>query len=151
MDTKSVKHINKRRRAARELLMQLIYQMDAADDFSVVSGRAFLDEHAPDSASAKPDLKYFDLCLSVVAEHISEIDEAIQKASEHWKIRRISRVDLAILRLAAAEMLYPQAENPLPNKVSIDEAVEIAIKYAGEKSPAFVNGVLGKIAADAAY
>jgi N utilization substance protein B len=126
--------------------MQLVYQMGMTNDFSDAARKTFLDEHATEITSACPDFKYFNHYLAAVTGNLTEIDEIIQDASEHWKIRRIAKVDLAILRLAAAEMLYPQAKNPIPRKVSINEAVELAKKFGGDKSPAFVNGVLGKIA-----
>jgi N utilization substance protein B len=128
--------------------MQLIYQMDITSDFSDASRKRFLDDYSADIASSKPDFKYFNQCLAAITEHLSEIDDEIERASENWKLSRITRVDLAILRLAVAEIMYPRPKSPIPHKVSINEAVELAKKFAGDKSPIFVNGVLGRIAAD---
>ena len=58
-----------------------------------------------------------------------------------WKTKRMGKVELAILRLAVYEMLY---DNTIPEKVSVNEAVELAKKFGGNESPAFVNGVLAK-------
>jgi N utilization substance protein B len=142
---KDTKQINKRRRAARELLMQLIFQMDITGDFSNAALKCFLNEHSAEITVADPDFKYFNKYLSDVTEHLADIDAVISAASDNWKIGRIAKVDLAILRLATAEMLYTGAKGAIPHKVSINEAVEIAKKYAGDKSPSFVNGVLGKV------
>jgi N utilization substance protein B len=143
--TKDAKQLNRRRRAARELLMQLIFQMDITGDFSDAERKCFLNERSEKIASAEPDFTYFNRYLSAVMENLENIDAAISEASENWKIERIAKVDLAILRLATAEMLYSGAQGAIPHKVSINEAVEIAKKYAGEKSPSFINGILGKI------
>lgn len=71
------------------------------------------------------------------------IDEQIGKASEHWRIDRMPSVDRNILRLAAFELL----EGKLPYAVIIDEALELARRYSGNESVAFVNGVLDSIKA----
>ncbi|MCL2883290.1 MAG: transcription antitermination factor NusB, partial [Coriobacteriia bacterium] len=77
-------------------------------------------------------------------QHLDEIDALISSAAIGWQISRMPLVDKSILRLAVYEMLY---EDDVPLSVSIDEAVELAKEFGGEeKSPAFVNGVLGKIA-----
>lgn len=71
-----------------------------------------------------------------------EIDEIIVKAAPEWPISQINRIDLAILRLAIHEMVIVKKEPP---KVIIDEAVELAKSYGSEKSPGFINGVLGTV------
>lgn len=77
-----------------------------------------------------------------VYEHIVELDEKISEAAENWKITRISRVSLAVLRLCSFELIYmPQTGR----EISINEALELTRKYDDEKAVGFVNGVLGKI------
>jgi len=73
------------------------------------------------------------------------LDEHITKAAPEYPINKINRTDLAILRLAAYELLLEKSQ---PAKVIIDEAVELAKEYGGETSPAFVNGALGKLIKD---
>ena len=73
----------------------------------------------------------------------AELDAAIEKHLMGWKKSRISPVSMAILRLAAYEMIYL---SDIPAKVSINEAVELAKKYDDEKSYSFVNGVLNALA-----
>ncbi len=70
------------------------------------------------------------------------MDKYIQSAAVEFPVDKINRVDLAILRLAAYEILVLKTE---PENVIIDEAVELAKEFGNEKSPGFVNGVLGKI------
>lgn len=78
-----------------------------------------------------------------IAEHLDQIDDAINHASRGWKTNRMGKVELTLLRLAVYEMRY---EEDIPVKVAINEAVELAKKYGTEDSPSFVNGVLGKLA-----
>lgn len=71
-----------------------------------------------------------------------EIDAAIEKAATEFPIEKINKVDLAVLRLAVYELTIEKKEPP---HVIVDEAVELAKEYGNETSPAFINGVLGKI------
>lgn len=73
---------------------------------------------------------------------IPELDEMINQVAEGWKTRRMGKVELTILRLALYEMKYDDA---IPDKVAINEAVELAKKFGGNDSPAFVNGILAKL------
>jgi len=77
-----------------------------------------------------------------IIKKAKQIDKIIAEAAPEWPIDQINRVDLAILRLAVYELVIQTKEPP---KVIIDEAVELAKKYGSEKSPSFVNGVLGTI------
>ena len=71
-----------------------------------------------------------------------KLDELIAKAAPEFPIDKINRVDLAILRLAVYELIFTK---DAPQKVILDEAIELAKEYGGETSPAFVNGALGNI------
>lgn len=70
-----------------------------------------------------------------------KIDTLIENAAPEFPINKINKIDLAILRLAVYELLSSDA----PQKVVVDEAIELAKEYGGETSPAFINGALGKI------
>ena len=74
---------------------------------------------------------------------LEEIDEKIDAVAEGWKISRMSKVDLTIIRLAVYEIGY---DEDIPVGVAINEAVELAKKYGGDDSPSFVNGILAKLA-----
>ena len=76
-------------------------------------------------------------------EHLPEIDTEIESYAVDWSLSRITKVSLAILRLAICEILY---FDDIPVSVSINEAVELAKKYASEKDGSFINGVLGSVA-----
>ena len=73
---------------------------------------------------------------------VPELDAKIDEVAQGWKTKRMGRVDLTILRLALYEMLY---DDEVPEKVAINEAVELAKKFGGNESPAFINGVLAKL------
>ncbi|MBQ7637534.1 MAG: transcription antitermination factor NusB [Clostridia bacterium] len=73
-------------------------------------------------------------------ENLESIDEEIKKYLKNWKLERLPKTALAILRLAFSEITYFDG---VPESVSVNEAVELAKKYAGEKDASFINGVLG--------
>jgi N utilization substance protein B len=143
MDTQtgSTQTVNTRTQA-RELLVRALYQMSALGDYSPAQIADFVDNHTD---GWEYDKKYFGYYAVAVTDHLAEIDGAIEKAADNWKVSRISKVDLAIIRLSVCEMMYP-GEFAISPAVSINEAVELAKQYGSDSSSAFVNGVLGKIA-----
>lgn len=125
-----------KREEIREKTMQLIYQMDITGEFDY-SRLTPVDE----TLKILTKKQAVDT-LEAVRDHISEIDEIIRKNLDKWSFDRVARTDLAILRTAVAEMLYVDS---VPDRVSINEAVEMSKKFSDEKSYAFVNSVLSKI------
>ena len=87
------------------------------------------------------DSEYLQARTANIMEKIPEIDGKLNQAAAGWKTKRMGKVELTILRLALYEMLYDDA---IPEKVSINEAVELAKKFGGNDSPSFVNGILAK-------
>lgn len=77
-----------------------------------------------------------------IMNKVPQLDEKINQVAEGWKTRRMGKVDLTILRLALYEILY---DDEVPEKVAINEAVELAKKFGGNDSSAFINGVLAKL------
>ena len=75
-------------------------------------------------------------------EKLPEIDAMLEKVSRGWKLSRMGKVELTILRLAVYEMRF---DEDIPEKVAINEAVELSKKFGGDDSPAFINGVLAKL------
>ena len=88
------------------------------------------------------DREYISDRVGKVAEKVSEIDDAINGVAVGWTTERMSKVDLAILRLAYYEM---KIDDEIPEKVAVDQAVELAKKYGSDDSPAFINGILAKL------
>lgn len=90
----------------------------------------------------KADEEYLRKKTGEVVERIPELDVKINQVAEGWKTKRMGKVDLTILRLALFELLF---DDDIPPKVAINEAVELAKKFGGEDSSAFINGVLAKL------
>lgn len=88
------------------------------------------------------DQSYMEEKFSRIVEKLPELDKEIEETAKGWKLSRMSRVDLTILRLAVYEMKF---DGDVPLGVAINEAVELAKKFGGDDSSAFVNGILGKI------
>ena len=87
------------------------------------------------------DMEYLQTKTGNIVDKIQEIDSRIDEVAAGWKTRRMGKVELTILRLALYEMDY---DDTVPAKVAVNEAVELAKKFGGSDSPAFVNGVLAK-------
>jgi len=131
-----------KRRLARELAVQFLYQFD-------LSGGS-LEEALPLFWQTQPEAgdagrKFVEELIHGVIERRSEIDEKIAKYTENWDLPRIAAVDRNILRLAIYEMLF---RDDIPPVVSINEAVDIAKKFSTRESGAFVNGILDRLKAD---
>ena len=77
-----------------------------------------------------------------IMERIPELDAAINAIAKGWTTRRMGKVELTILRLALYEIRY---DEDVPEKVAINEAVELAKKFGGDESPSFVNGILARL------
>ena len=88
------------------------------------------------------DQSYIQNKFENIREKITEMDDILNQCSKGWKTSRMGKVDLSILRLAVYEILF---DEEVPDKVAINEAVELAKLYGEESSPAFVNGVLARI------
>lgn len=86
---------------------------------------------------------YMENKYAKITGRLEELDSILNEKSAGWKTKRMSKVDLNILRLAVYEMKY---DEDVPVKVAINEAIEISKSFGGEDSASFVNGVLGKIA-----
>lgn len=117
--------------------------------FFLLFEKSFKDEPIPeiieDAKQARDyeDNAFVDTLTSGVLEHLEEIDRKIGENSTNWKPDRFSRVAHTIMRLSVYEILF---EESIPTGVSINEAVELAKKFAGTEDASFVNGVLGGVA-----
>ena len=101
-----------------------------------VLGEAVVDEVAPQQA----EIRHFaEQLVCGVAENLERIDREIRSYSTNWALDRMARVDLAILRLAAFELIYCP---DVPHNVVINEAIEIGKRFGTEETPSFINGVL---------
>lgn len=87
-----------------------------------------------------------DADILPIIENLETIDSYLRTAAPQWPLEQIAPVDLAILRHGVWELLYSTGD--LPEKVVLDEAIELAKEYGGESSPSFINGVLGTVLRD---
>ena len=85
---------------------------------------------------------YMEKRVSAIVELLPEIDKKLESVSEGWKLERMGKVELTILRLAVYELLY---DDDIPANVAINEAVELAKIYGTDDSGSFVNGILAKL------
>ncbi|MFH1567804.1 MAG: transcription antitermination factor NusB [Gemmatimonadota bacterium] len=131
----SVDPIPDSRSGARQVALQALYGETAVPGSAVAQAGEL-------AAGAGLGTEHQGFALALVraaVEHMVELDELIAQTATGWRLGRMARVDLAILRLSLAEMLHLEG---IPPRVSIDQAVELARLYGGEQSYAFVNGIL---------
>ncbi len=128
------------RKSAREEAMKLVYQLIMNKTSSMEIIKDYYENLEKELTVEEKE--YIESCVEGVEENTADIDKYIEEYSKGWKINRISKVDLAIMRLSIYEMLKRQ---DVPNASSVNEAVELAKKYSGEKSSAFINGILGNV------
>ena len=129
------------RRKAREMALQVLFQMDFNDNQPDVALAAIIDETGGISQRAKV---YAQNLVSGTIANLAEIDTTISSLSAEWSIERMAGVDRNIARMAIYEMNFG-AEKLTPNVV-INEAVELAKSYGSDDSSRFINGILGSLA-----
>lgn len=126
------------RKIARELAVQLLYQVEIQKDDVKEQIETFLE----DNALSDNDKEYFLSAVNGTLENIDDINKLIESNSKNWSINRIAKVDLSILRLAIFELTK---RTDIPQNVSINEAIELAKKFGTDESKAFINGILAEI------
>ena len=126
-----------RRSRAREIVLQVLYEDDLNPDRNPEAGDAFLCNRL----RRESDLVDFARTLVAgVRKHRAEIDQLLVERADNWTMERMAVTDRNILRLGAYEMLF----GGTPERVAINEAVELAKRYGAKQSPQFVNGVLDR-------
>ncbi len=123
---------------SREIAMKRLYAetvggMDTLEDTLEQSEHELLSEE---------DALFSDRLYEGVHAHLSEIDAEIEAHAKDWSLQRIAKVDLSILRVAVYELLF---ERGIPVGATVNEAVELAKVFGGDKSAGFINGVLGAV------
>jgi len=129
------------RRRAREAAVQMLYQIDVSGEELDRAIEVYWKYLGQEGESPEHASELVRGCII----HAEAIDARIRGASKHWRLERMARVDRNILRLAIYELLE---RDDVPRRVTLNEAVELAKRYGDESSPAFVNGLLDRIAAD---
>jgi N utilization substance protein B len=130
------------RREARERAFQVLYGLTLVppDDEAGLEA-AFVQAPDPEVEGATGALAagFAWQLVHGVWTRREELDEIIARFSKHWKVARIARIELTILRLAVYEMLYV---DDVPTKVAMNEAIELAKRFGDDNSRSFVNGIL---------
>lgn len=130
------------RRKSRELVLQMLFQADMGQQKPTDVRGTFWAERAGVGGEVR---SFADDLFRVATDRASEIDELIERHTQHWRMDRMAAVDRNLLRTAVAEFLgYPDTPRP----VVINEALEIARKFSTTESVQFINGVLDSIGKD---
>lgn len=129
------------RREIRELIFKMVFRVEFHDEEEIPEQlRLFMDTLEP---ANERDRAYIEHKVQDILAHLDEIDTIIDGSAQNWKTSRMAKVELTLIRLAVYEIRF---EDEIPTGVAINEAVELAKSYGEENSPAFVNGVLARIA-----
>ncbi|MBE9913000.1 transcription antitermination factor NusB [Paenibacillus donghaensis] len=137
-----------KRRLAREIVVQSLYQMEMNEVGSAEAVEMLLNEAAEENDTERVitnEIKLKEYVLDLVNgiwSHKQAIDGLLENYLKGWQISRLSRVDRQVLRLAAYELLY---SDDVPAKVAVNEAIELSKHFGTEESGKFVNGVLGNM------
>ncbi|WP_346870809.1 transcription antitermination factor NusB [Clostridium sp. UBA5119] len=128
------------RRKSREIATRLIFEMS-------INKESYVDiiENFRENTEEKIediDFEYVIRVLKGVSENEAQINETISKYLVKWKLERLPRMNLAILKMATYEILF---DEDIPNKVTINEAIELAKRYGDDNAPSFINGVLNNL------
>lgn len=124
------------RTGARAAAMKLLYEWEMGGDGGEDTRVGMLGIQPGENES-----DYMEMLVGGVQEHVSEIDELIAKYAVGWKLERLSRVDLSVLRVAVYEIRFTE----LAGAVAVNEALELARAYSTPEAVSFVNGVLGSL------
>lgn len=128
------------RRKTREAAMKLLFEMTInKENYEEIIEN--FKEHT-DIKLEEIDFEYITKVLKGVEENKEALDKKIEENLKNWKINRLSKIDLSILRICTYEILF---EEDIPEVVSINEGIELAKKYSEEKSAPFINGVLANM------
>ena len=125
---------------SREYLLQLAYQMEITSETALETFNSFMENE--DISKDDLDLAYIKSGLLGIEENKEKLDSLIESQLVKWKLNRISKVNLSILRISTYEILFAE---DVPGKVSINEAIELCKKYSDNKSVSFINGDLDKV------
>jgi N utilization substance protein B len=126
------------RRSSREFAMKLIYQMDIQKE----DHEQQINESLTENELSDKEKNYVVDVVEGVQKNITFLDTEVEKYSKGWKLSRISKVDLAVLRLCVYEIAF---RKDIPFNVSVNEAVELSKKFSGTEASAFVNGILSNM------
>lgn len=132
------------RRKLREMVFSLLFQIEVGKH----DAETELDKSLEDTEMPRDDVKYFRTFIRGVMHERHALDGVIEQYAKGWKLGRIAKTDLSVLRMAIFELLFGLSGQEAELPIVINEAVMLAKKFSGPKSGKFVNGILGSIARD---
>lgn len=127
------------RRKSRELAMKLLFEISMN---SKEVDEAIEDYKENNELSTEFDFEYIKQTVLGIISNEKFLNETIEDNLTNWKFSRLSKINVVILKIATYEMFF---DEEIPDKVAINEAIELSKKYSDEKAPAFINGVLGNM------
>lgn len=125
----------------REHIFRMLFRVEFVSEEEMKEQEALYFELLEEVS--EKDQAYISNKYNAILEKLEEIDNVLNELSTGWKTSRMNRVDLTVLRLATYEIKW---DEEVPTSVAINEAVELAKKYSSDAGPAFINGVLAKVA-----
>lgn len=128
-----------KRRKARELVLKSLYSYEITN----TEPKSIMSDLFSKSTLDPPSQLFASQLFQKVLENIKSIDNMIRECVKNWDINRLAIIDKNVIRMGISELLF---FSDIPQKVSIDEAIELAKKYGSEDSGSFVNGILDHIA-----
>ena len=128
------------RKQSREFAMQMLYQMELRGDDDRRDQLELAFEESERVYTLK-DRAYIENIVYGVFDNLAELDAVVEDNARGWKLSRLAKIDLSILRLCIYEIKH---RDDIPYNISINEAVELAKKYGTEDSGSFINGILSK-------
>lgn len=131
------------RKVAREVAFKIVFELAfQKDEEAAKLYEKMLEASEEKIELTEEDNTYVNEIINGIQVNENSIDEKIKMYLKDWSFERISKIDLAILRLAIYEIIY---RKDIPCKVSVNEAVELAKIFSEDSSPAFINGILAEI------
>jgi N utilization substance protein B len=126
----------------RKNIFKIIFRLEFHEGEGMEEQLALRLSELEEEGVKDAELEYIGKKAQAIMENMAELDEAIAAHSKGWKIDRLGKTELAILRVAAYEILK---DEDIPKSVAINEAVELAKMYSGDEAPRFINGILAKL------
>ena len=131
-----------KRHQARELALKVLFQLEGTQD----DVEDVLRYHGSESAAPEDVVKFARELVRGVLENKARLDAILSEVSENWRLEQMAKVDRIILRIAVFEIAI---DRNVPTKAAINESIELAKTFSGDEAGRFVNGILGRVAANA--
>jgi N utilization substance protein B len=130
-----------KRHQARELALKVLFQLETSGD----DPEEVLQYHASEGAATADVANFAGQLVRGVIANRDKLDTILSETSDNWKLEQMAKVDRIVLRIAVYEITI---DRHVPTKAAINESIELAKTFSGEEAGRFVNGILGRVAAN---